>query len=247
MISATLPEGYVDRDFGRRRIIAARLELDEMTALLEGPERLRPAGAAEQGVLGGRGGTRRIKLPGGKTVYLRHYLRGGLPRALTRDLFLLRPARPVRELVATETARAAGCPVPTVHAVCIEEVGPFYRGWIVTSAIEGTLPLVECLLGGSERSRSRLLSATGRLVRQLMEAGVYHVDLTGHNVLVHSDGHLSVIDFDRAVVGRSDLHVVAERSRDRLWRSLEKLWYQAGRRLDPTERRWLERGFRAAP
>src|SRR5689334_24362497 len=104
----------------------------EMSALLDA---VRAGGGGGERIGTGRGGARRIALRGGKVVYVRKYLRGGFVRHFVRDLYLLRPPRPVLELVATETARAAGCRVPIVHAIAIEEKGPFYRGWIVTSAI----------------------------------------------------------------------------------------------------------------
>ena len=72
-----LPEGYVEFDGGTVRVVAARLELDEMGALLTGTERDRAAQAPAEA---GRGATRRLVLPGGKAVYLRKYLRGGMVR-----------------------------------------------------------------------------------------------------------------------------------------------------------------------
>lgn len=235
-----LPEGYVDLDRGRWRVIAARLELTEMTALLD---------AARAGTLGGedvasgRGGARRLVLRGGKVVYVRRYLRGGLMRFLVRDLYLLRPPRPIRELEATETARAAGCRVPIVHAVAVEERGPFYRGWIVTSAIEGSKSYIDVFAAGDEAARGALLQAAGNAVRGLHDAGVYHPDLNGHNLLIDDEGEVAVIDFDRAVVAAPGIHRLAERNRDRLWRSLVKLMNARGETLAEAERRWMERGY----
>jgi tRNA A-37 threonylcarbamoyl transferase component Bud32 len=235
-----LPEGYVDHDRGRWRVVAARIELREMTALLD---------AARAGTLGGedaasgRGGARRVVLRGGKVVYVRKYLRGGLVRFLVRDLYLLRPPRPIRELEATETARAAGCRVPIVHAVGVEESGPFYRGWIVTSAIEGATAYIDVLAAADEAARGVLLAAAGRAIRDLHDAGVYHPDLNGHNLLVGGDGEVAVIDFDRAVVGAPDQHRLAQKGRDRFWRSLRKLMAARGAGLGEAERRWLERGY----
>ena len=235
-----LPEGYVDLDWGRWRVVAARLELVEMTALL-GAARAGSAGGEE--VASGRGGARRVTLRGGKVVYVRKYLRGGLMRLLVRDLYLLRPPRPVLELEATETARAAGCRVPIVHAVAVEESGPFYRGWIVTSAIDGARAYIDVLATAREAERGALLAAAGSAIRDLHDAGVYHPDLTGHNLLIDSAGEVAVIDFDRAVVATPGLPRHGEKGRDRFWRSLRKL--TAERRIDlgEAERRWLERGY----
>ena len=88
MVPTRFPAGFADIDDGHYRVIAPRLLLEEMAALLSGAERDRPA----EGL--GRGGARRIVLAGGKAVYCRKYLRGGFARHLTYDLFLLRPDGP---------------------------------------------------------------------------------------------------------------------------------------------------------
>jgi len=239
----TLPEGYVDLDRGLWRVVAARLELAEMTALLEA---VRDGKGGGELVSSGRGGARRLVLRGGKVVYVRQYLRGGLVRFFVRDLFLLRPPRPMRELEATETARAAGCHVPIVHAVAVQETGPFYRGWIVTSAIDGARAYFDVLAQADEAGRASLLTAAGASIRGLHDAGVYHGDLNGHNLLVDADDKVAVIDFDLAVVaapGARGLSRLALQGRDRFWRSLRKLSDQRGIALADAERRWLEHGY----
>lgn len=235
-----LPDGYVDLDRGFWRVVAPRLELAEMTALLEAA---RSGQAPGDEVASGRGGARRIVLGGGKIVYLRAYRRGGLVRHFLKDRFLLRPPRPLRELAATETARAAGCRVPIVHAVAVEELGLFYRGWIVTSAIDGARAYIDVLAEADEGGRAALLKAAGTAIRALHDAGVHHVDLTGHNLLVDEDGEVAVIDFDRAVLEKPVRHHLAEKGRDRFWRSLGKLTAGRGSALAESERRWLERGY----
>jgi len=237
---SALPEGYVDRDRGNWRVIAARLELREMEALLDA---VRTGAAAGEEVASGRGGARRIVLRGGKVVFVRRYLRGGLVRHFVRDLYLLRPPRPIRELLATETARAAGCRVPIVHAVAVEESGPFYRGWIVTSAIEGARAYIDLFSGADEAGRRSLLGAAGSSIRALHDAGVYHPDLNGHNLLIDADDEVAVIDFDRARLAAPGRHRLGEKGRDRFWRSLKKLTTARGVALDESERRWLERGY----
>jgi hypothetical protein len=239
-LHSALPEGYVDLDRGNWRVVAARIELSEMTTLLDAA-RAGTAGGEE--VSSGRGGARRLILRGGKVVFIRKYLRGGLMRHFVRDLYLLRPPRPVRELMATETARAAGCRVPIVHAVAVEESGPFYRGWIVTSAIEGARAYIDVFAAADEAARGVLLAAAGSAIRNLHDAGVYHPDLNGHNLLIDADGEVAVIDFDRAVLAAPDRYRLAEKGRDRFWRSLLKLTTARGFAIGEMERRWLERGY----
>ncbi len=278
-----LPPGYVEFDQGRIRVVATRLNLDSMVALLTGPERDAPLDAAAAGkpgrdrcadasrsgkadrdaraeaararepdrdaganatAAGGRGGARHLVLPGGRSVWLRHYLRGGFMRYLVRDLYLLRPPRPLRELVATEAARAAGCRVPTVHAVCVQEAGPFYRGWIVTSAIEKARPLIECYLAAPSDERQALLARVGAAVAYLHRSGVYHVDLTGHNLLVDAEGAVHTIDFDKAIVAAPADEALVESGLRRLMRSLIKLCAEAGQNMEPAARSWVDRGYR---
>jgi 3-deoxy-D-manno-octulosonic acid kinase len=235
-----LPEGYVDLDRGDWRVVATRIELAEMTSLLEAARAGRQGGKPAES---GRGGTHRIVLRGGKVVYVRKYLRGGWMRHLSRDHYLIRPPRPIRELIATETARAAGCRVPIVHAVAVEERGLFYRGWIVTSAIDDARAYIDAFVAADEQTRAALLSAAGSAIRDLHDAGVYHPDLNGHNLLVGEAGEVFVIDFDRATLAAPESHRLGEKGRDRLWRSLVKLMAAQGGTLADTDRRWLERGY----
>lgn len=211
-----------------------------MSALLESAR----AGTLEgEGAASGRGDARRIVLRGGKAVFVRHYLRGGLMRFLVRDRFVLRPPRPLRELAATEKARAAGCHVPFVHAVAVEEKGLFYRGWIVTSAIDGARDFIDVWADAGQAGRETLLSAAGRAIRELHDAGVFHIDLTGSNLLVASDGSIAVIDFDRAVISTPGHDQFVRQGCDRFWRSMTKLAAARGIALDANERQWLERGY----
>ena len=143
--------------------------------------------------------------------------------------------------MVTEYARAAGCPVPTVVAVCVEEAGLFYRGWIVTSAIEPAVSLFSALdHAADEQAKAPLLAAAGRSVSGLHAAGVYHPDLTGDNLLVGEDGVVSVLDFDRAFVANPNLRRLGQRGLDRLWRSLAK----HDKSASDQQRRWLEGGYR---
>jgi tRNA A-37 threonylcarbamoyl transferase component Bud32 len=236
MVPTRFPAGFADIDDGHFRVIAPRLLLEEMAALLSGPQR---DGAA---TAGGRGGSCRIVLAGGKVVYCRKYLRGGFARHFTRDLYLLRPERPIHELVVTETARAAGCSVPAVLACAVEDVGPFYRGWLVTEAVEPARPLFDALAASSPADRVRLLDAVREAVERLHAIGIYHVDLTGHNVLIREDLRPVILDFDRARLDRPDLPGRSARAFARLRRSLTKWAARSGlafsvedlRRLEPT-------------
>ena len=229
-----LPAGFVDRDHGRLRVIATRLAFDEMARLLADPARHGTA------VSGGRGGVRRVVLPGGQAVYCRRYLRGGFARHLVRDLYLLRPERPIAELLVTETARAAGCSVAPVLACAVEDVGPFYRGWIVTEEVVGARSLVDALRDGDASNRQATLARVGDALAELYRIGIYHVDLTGHNVLVRPEGQPVIIDFDRARTAAPSSAARVRASLARFRRSLDKLLGVGGKPLAPEEWAWVE-------
>ena len=224
-----LPTGFVDRDHGRLRVIAPRLAFEDMARLLDG------TGRAADPVAGGRGGARRVVLPGGQAVFCRHYLRGGMMRHFVRDLFLLKPERPIAELVITEAARAAGCSVAPVLACAVEDVGLLYRGWIVTAEVPGARPLIDVLVESAAGARRSLLERVGDAIADLHRIGVYHVDLTGHNVLVRPDGRPVIIDFDRARRAEPGSPARAGRSLARFKRSLDKLLSERGGALDAEE------------
>jgi tRNA A-37 threonylcarbamoyl transferase component Bud32 len=156
-------------------------------------------------------------------------------RYFLRDLYLLRPERPIAELLVTEAARAAGCSVPQALACAVEDVGPFYRGWIVTAEVAGARPLIDVLREADAAARKGLLARVGATLAELHHFGVYHVDLTGHNVLVRPDGHPVVIDFDRARRAAPDSAARAARALERFKRSLDKLLAASGTPLAPDE------------
>lgn len=234
-----LPDGFVDLDRGTSRVIATRLELDEMVALLAPATRETIGDAVD----GGRGGTRKVTLPGGRVVYLRHYLRGGLVRHFIRDRFLLRPPRPLRELIVTHRAAAAGCRVPRVHAVAIEESGPFYRGWIVTAAVPVAATFAAALASADEPERRELLAQAAAAIREQHDVGIYHCDLTGENLLLDRDGEIVTIDFDLAQIAEPGHAKLSLAGLNRFWRSLTKLAGQNGFALEADDRRWLDLGY----
>ncbi|RMD82435.1 MAG: hypothetical protein D6815_09230 [Candidatus Dadabacteria bacterium] len=233
-----------ERWFGRLRVVACGVDPREVAALVEKP-------SCGEAVEGGRGGTVRVALSDGRRAYLRKCLRGGAVRHLVRDLYCGRPERPLREMWVTRRARSAGCLVPEILAVAIEYLGFCYRGWVLSEAIDGARALVDALAAAGPQEQLRLLARVSAAVAALHEAGVYHVDLTGHNVLVAQDGQIWLIDFDRARVGAPNSPRAIRRGRRRLWRSLVKLASARGMRLasgarelvvDPQWRRAVEIG-----
>ncbi|MFQ6079855.1 MAG: lipopolysaccharide kinase InaA family protein, partial [Thermodesulfobacteriota bacterium] len=156
-----------------------------------------------------------ISLPlqdkGPERMVIRHYEHGGILRALTRDLFLVR-ARPFRELMIAEMARRAGLPTMEVLAAIKTRVfWPFYKGDLVSKEIPNSVDLIQYFTQwGKARvkkqlgEKRKLIHQAGRLVRKMHEVGIYHFDLHLKNFIVEmGEGgvvSLYIIDFDRSKI-----------------------------------------------
>jgi len=155
----------------------------------------------------------------------RHYRRGGALAGILDDRYLRvgRP-RPFRELALSVEARSRGVSTPAVVAGAAYADGIFYRCDLLTELVAGARPLADLLAdpaGGA--SDGTLLAATVDAIRSLSDAGVYHVDLNAHNVLLQDGvGRAWVVDLDRARLLDRPARGAGARMRDRLVRSLCK-------------------------
>jgi hypothetical protein len=203
----------------------------------------------------GRGATvvMRPGLPGGAPLVVKGYRHGGLFGRLLPARYLS-PARALRAIAASDSARRAGVPAPLVVAGAAERAFPLgCRLYEVSLEIPGSEPLDKALRldGGSSaplppgaRSRRRLLiEACGRSVRALHEAGIDHRDLNLANLLA-AEGprgpEVQVIDYDGARLGAPLPLRRRLRALQRLYRSAVKLH---PRRRPPsllTQMRWLK-------
>jgi len=221
--------------------IAVREDVADVLAgaVLEEPDSL---AARARRRFRGRGRPALVDLADGSSAVLRRYLHGGFLRHLTRGLFLGAP-RPVRELVATEHARAAGVRVPEVLAAFFRRRALlFHEGWILTREVRGARDLTDCLRAGE--AAGVLLRRVGREVRRMHDAGVLHADLHVKNVLVVEDG-VVLIDFDRATVRDAVPEPDRVANLLRFDRSVEKLG-RSGVRVPGRARLRVFRGHRGA-
>jgi 3-deoxy-D-manno-octulosonic acid kinase len=150
---------------------------------------------------GGRAAHPVVRLCGGERALVRRYRRGGLLRHLNRERYFLGD-RARAELLATETARAAGVRVPLVLAAARAAARVGYRAVLATRWIEGAEEAVRALADASPRLRRSLLFETGRQIARMHEAGITHPDLNLRNVLAAggtpAEPVVYLIDFDRA-------------------------------------------------
>ncbi len=72
------------------------------------------------------------------------------------------------------------------------------QGWILMSKIEG-ITLFD-YLNNKNNLTSEKIKSFGVIIRELHEIGISHGDLTTHNVLIDSEGNLSLIDFGLAKI-----------------------------------------------
>ena len=200
---------------------------------------------------GGRGGAFLVALDSERRAVLRWYRRGGALRRLLRDRYFGWRPRPIIELVLTEEARRRGVATADVLGVRVDRLGfGFYRGVIVTRAIENALTLAEVLQRPlPAHERAAVLDAVAAAIRTMHERGVHHRDLNVANVLIARDRGgviVHLIDFDRAQVRREVPRHVRRRALHRLDRSLAKL-NRAGTVVSKAERDAVERAYWETP
>ncbi|MGH7555847.1 MAG: lipopolysaccharide kinase InaA family protein, partial [Longimicrobiales bacterium] len=200
--------------------------------------------------LEGRAATYHVDAPGGAWV-VRHYHRGGAVARLLGDRYMrLGVTRPVRELHASDRARARGVRTPRVIAIAIRNHGVFYRADIATEYIPDSADLAEVTFGVGRwhlpHAPAPALSlavqawdAAGTLVRDAARAGVVHGDLNLKNILIagrSSSPRAWLIDLDGCRIRGTDSsgrHL--DRMLSRFDRSRRKFERITGRRVQEAE------------
>lgn len=170
---------------------------------------------------GGRGSTFVVS-DGENDFVLRHYLRGGLPGKLIRDVYLWTgesETRPFAEWRLLAKLKKRGLPVPRPVAARYCRKGPFYTADLLTMHIAGIRSLADRIV---ERPGDReLWRRIGRGLHSFHAAGVYHADLNAYNVQLDQDDQLYLLDFDRGKLLEPGLW--RQKNLARLHRSLRKV------------------------
>ena len=202
---------------------------------------------AIEGQARGRGLTRYIKADG-QNLALRRYRRGGLVALFSGGRYLFggeNSCRPFREWRLTYRLHRAGLPVATPIAARYRRRFGTYTGEIITERLSIRGSVSECLRLGTLSVLTWI--EIGRCIRRFHDFGLYHADLTAHNLLLGSQSEQSVylIDFDRCRMRKAGLW--RDGNLVRLRRSLEKVTYSLPRERF-TEADWhaLLDGYREA-
>ena len=177
---------------------------------------------------------------------LRRYRRGGVVGRWIEETFVYLGAsrtRSFHELRLLATLHARGFPVPRPVAGRYQRRGPAYTCDLITERIAAQ-PLSSWLAEGPlAESRWR---AIGRMVGCFHAAGVWHADLTAHNILLDDAGTPYLLDFDRGRLRAPGRW--RERNLARLQRSLRKISPRlAAGSYAEREWQWLLAGYAATP
>ncbi|HUF65746.1 MAG TPA: lipopolysaccharide kinase InaA family protein [Gemmatimonadaceae bacterium] len=219
--------GYERASFGSVRVVALASCMNSIRTIVEQQSLHRFASLqADARVFHGRGLTYGVGIPGCGRVVVRHAHRGGVPRRLASDLFLLR-LRPLRELVASFRLRALGVPTPEFIAYVTYSARPFFRYDVATREVADAADLADWLSRTVDPdSRRALIHSAAVLIDRLAEAGAHHSDLNAKNILLARNGDgfdPLVIDVDRVRFHVARSPMVMDANLRRLDRSLRKL------------------------
>ena len=226
-----IPEGFIKKTIGNDTLY---LKGEYEGALLSSGILTREidsiTGDSAQSMAGGRGTVYRMTISEIGDVVVRKYRRGGLLRNILKDKFII-PGRGRRELVALTVARREGVSVPEPIGAVETRNFLFYRARIVTRELTDCLNLPDFLdkTGVNPDDREGGLIETGKTIRSMHDAGIYHRDLNMNNLMITTNGKTChVIDFDRAKI-YSDVGMRRiKQNLRRLLRSARKLKRKTG-------------------
>lgn len=184
-----------------------RLNDEQATRIVQ--ELLSDADSPSPGVLGGRGKTRLIDVPGLGRVFLKRYSHGGMLRKLTAGHFLcLGQLRSKVEFEMLELVRSLGVNAPEPIAF-VQKGATIYSTWLLMEELRDTRSIVE--IGEDEGDAlPRALDGLSEQIRILIKHRIFHVDLHPGNVLVGKDDKVYIVDFDKAGYFKGTQHALRE-------------------------------------
>lgn len=189
--------------------ISSRGSLNDEQATKIVQELLTKIDSPEPGVLGGRGKTRLIDVPGVGRLFLKRYSHGGMLRKLTAGHFLcLGQLRSKLEFEMLELVRSLGVNAPKPVAF-VQKGATVYSTWLLMEELRGTRSIVE--IGEDEDDAlPRALDGLSEQIRILIRHRIFHVDLHPGNVLVGEGDKVYIIDFDKACYFKGTQHALRD-------------------------------------
>lgn len=178
--------------------------------------------AEEEGTMpGGRAAARRLVVNDGTAIH-RHYRRGGHVAILLGDRYWFTGyarTRAAIEFRLLADLRAQGLRVPRPLLARVRRSGLHYRADLLTQEIADARSIATLLATTPDQVPWAAMAAS---IADLHFAGVFHADLNAHNLLLDAEGHVWVIDLDRADLRLPKL-IWRELNLERLHRSFVKL------------------------
>jgi 3-deoxy-D-manno-octulosonic acid kinase len=180
---------------------------DQATKIVQ--ELLSNADSPSPGVLGGRGKTRIVDIPGLGRMFLKRYSHGGLLRKVTAGHFLcVGQLRSKVEFEMLEVVRSLGVNAPRPIAF-VQKGATVYSTWLLMEELRDTRSLVD--VGENEGDAlPQALDGLSEQIRILIKNRIFHVDLHPGNVLVGGDDSVYIVDFDKACYFKGTQHALRD-------------------------------------
>ncbi len=182
----------------------------------------------------GRGKVLLINCQGLPSV-LKHYYRGGLVSNFLSEKYLWQGesnARSIKEFRVLQEMSQAGLPVPRPIAARVNRQGIFYTADLITSRIDHSSSMGDCLKENS--LSSDLWKNIGSCIASFHMQGFYHHDLNIENILIDSDQKVFLLDFDKAVQ-MDPINNMAQKNINRLQRSINKSYPNSSKQFPKAE------------
>ena len=149
-------------------------------------------------VMDGRGKALELEY-GGKSYFLKHYIRGGFVAKISYDRYIfnsLASTRAVKEYNFLNTMNDKGLPVPKAAALQVITNRFTYKADLITCKIENEGTLYEFIK--NNKMTKALWNALSTTIEKFYQENVYHSDLNAKNIIIDKDNNFFLLDFDNS-------------------------------------------------